>query len=289
MYQANFALEFRRLFALEPLKVSLGGDDDRRAAAGMAALGLDDGRPLVTLHVRGPGYKASRGIRDRSKDSVRNARLESYIPAVDWLVSRGYTVVRIGDASMEPLQRAGVVDLARWPSRSLGLDIQCVKRSQFFIATDSGPYNLALLCNIPCLATNMTHVLGAYPLRARDRYIVRHVDDLSEGRRMTLEDMLTPRHLKFRWDDSLYRFHDNSADEILAGVREMSAVIRGKWEPTPAQRRFRLAVEAFLSSPYGLRKLKRSGADGETPHFVGDGWATQASADIVCEHAPRMA
>jgi putative glycosyltransferase (TIGR04372 family) len=280
LYRPSFGLNMRRLLAEEPLAVRLSDEDLREVQPQVQALGLSDGQPIVTLHVREAGYKASTGVEDRAKDTVRNARIESYLPAIDWLVSHGYTVVRIGDSSMAPLQRDGVIDLATLPSHSLGLDLYYVKRSAFFIATDSGPYNLSLLCDTPCLATNMTHVLGAYPLRARDRYVVRRVDDLSENRELTLNDMLTPQHLKFRWDSSKYRFHDNSPEDILDGVQEMVSVTRGPWQPSAVQRAFRDTIVSFLATDYGRRKLKQPAG---TPYFVGDGWATAASARAVCD------
>jgi putative glycosyltransferase (TIGR04372 family) len=280
----GFGLDFRRLFAEQPLDVRLHGDDEERVAVQAAALGLADDRPIVTLHVREDGYK---GAADREKDMVRSASLQTYLPALDWLVSRGYTVVRIGDPSMTPLQREGVVDLAAFPERSLGFDVHCIRRSAFFIATDSGPYNLSLLCNTPCLATNMTHVLGAYPTRARDRYIVRRVDDLVERRQLSLGEMLTPRHLKFRWDASKYRFHGNTPDDLLAGVQEMVQVVQGTWQPTSAQRAFRSAVSVFFESDYGRRKLKQASGSAAAPYFVGAGWASDASARAVLGHDSR--
>jgi putative glycosyltransferase (TIGR04372 family) len=271
-FRTGFGLDFRRLLAEARLEVALGPGDRARVEADAAALGLDGDRPLVTLHVREATSKADV---DRDKDVVRNASVAAYVPAIDWLVSEGYQVVRIGDPSMTPVRREGVVDLAHAPARSLGLDVFCVRRSAFFVATDSGPYNLALLCDTPCLGTNMTHLIGAYPLRERDRYIVRRVDDVAADRPLTLEGMLTPEHLKFRWDPQRYRFLDNAPSEILAGVQEMVAVTRGETAPTAEQREFRGAVEAFLESDYGRRKSKQP--EG-TPYFVGNGWATKDSA-----------
>ena len=67
--------------------------------------GIDPARPIVTLHVRESGYKEVLGIVDREKDSVRNADVDSYATATDWLIERGYQVVRFGDPQMKPFRR----------------------------------------------------------------------------------------------------------------------------------------------------------------------------------------
>ena len=62
-------------------------------------------------------------------------RLASMTPteAVDDLVQRGYTVIRLGDPSMTPLRHPGVVDLATSPTRTNLLEVYCLLRSDFII------------------------------------------------------------------------------------------------------------------------------------------------------------
>ena len=48
----------------------------------------------------------------------------------------------------------GVIDVATAPWRTDRLELWAVLRSRFFIASDSGPYFLAHLAGIPCLAVN---------------------------------------------------------------------------------------------------------------------------------------
>jgi len=194
-------------------------ESERRALrARVVARGIDAERKLVTLHVREPAYKAALGIADRWKDHVRNARIDSYFEAIDWLVAQGYLVVRIGDPQMTPVRRAGVIDLATSEPRDAQLELWCVLHSRFFISTDCGPYNLAVLGNVPCLATNMSHVIGGYPLRRHDMYLLKRVVDVKTGRELDLSELLEPGRLKHRWDPEQFAFCDNTAAEILDGV-----------------------------------------------------------------------
>lgn len=288
LYYPSFGLNMRRLLAEEPLAVGLSEEDLREVQPQVQALGLSDGQPMVTIHVREGGSKTASGITDRAKDVVRNASLDSYLPAIDWLVSRGFLVVRIGDPSMRPLRRDGVVDLATFPARSLALDLFCVQRSAFFLATDSGPFNLALLCDVPCLATNVTHFLGAYPVRAKDRYLLRHTYDATDRHELTLAEMLTPHHLKYRFDPGHVVFQENTPEEITAATQEMVRQLERPSEPTLEQGAVREAIETFLASDFGQRKLKLAVSGTTEPYYLGLGLTTAQCASALMPKEPPV-
>jgi len=265
--RAYFGLDFRRLLAPSGLPVRL---PERRAAdvARVAAeLGLTPDARLVTLHVREAGHAAAQGVDDREKDTARNARVETYFQALDWLVARGYRVVRIGDPSMTPVRRAGIVDLATLPQRSLALELWCVLHSAFLMASDSGPFNLSVLTGVPCLGLNITHLIGAYPLRRHDRSLLKPVVDTATGHAMPLAEMLTPGHMKHRWAPGRFRFDDNTPAEILEAVAEMTLLVEGPdAEPAPAQVSAQAMMRAFLDGDYGRRKQKGGS------FYLGDGY-----------------
>ncbi len=269
--RAYFGLDLRRVCAATPLRVRLPGPVEDRVARQAARLGLAD-RRLVTLHVREAGHKAALGVTDRDKDTARNAEIGTYGEAIDWLVARGYVVVRIGGPEMTPLSRPGVVDLATHPERSLALELWCVFRSAFLMAGDSGPFNLSVLTGVPCLGTNMTHLIGAYPLRCHDRMLLKPVREAEEGTMLSLSDMLTASHMKHRWVPGRFLFEDNSPEQIRDAAVEMVRILDApEAAPTPAQRSAREAVLTFLASDYGRRKQK-----GQS-FFLGDGFIVDHS------------
>ena len=274
--RAYFGVDLRRSYATRPLNIRLSDDAERDARRRAASLGLDEHSRIVTLHVRESAYKASLGYVDREKDEARNARVETYVEAIDWLVSRGYTVVRFGDPLMTPIRHPGVVDLATSPVRTPELEIWCVLRSRFLIASDCGPFNLSVLSSVPCLGVNMTHLIGAYPLRAHDRYILKHVDDVQTGRELTLSEMLTPGHMKVRWVAGRYTFRDNTPMEIREAVEEMEGALAVPAAAARAQRAFRDAMAEFLESDYGRRKSQKGGVQPD--FYLGDGWVGDAFA-----------
>ena len=211
--------DIRKLSAEHPVRVQFSAVDDAEARAVMRSLGLVD-VPLVTLHVREGGSK-----RSELRDAARDASIETCLPAVDELVQRGFTVVRIGDPAMTPVKRPGLVDLATHPSRSALVDFWCVKNSQFFVASDSGPYLLSWLFNVLCLALNITNVLGVFPLRHADLYLIKRVQEAASGRPVPLSEMLTEEFLstlrRRMYKDGALQYVDNDEDDIRSAVLEM--------------------------------------------------------------------
>ena len=123
----------------------------------------------MTVHVREPGYRTTAGLRQRDWDDLRNARIETYHEAFMALVARGYTVVRLGDPTMTPVddpRRGGPGDV-HGPHRSARGVVRAAQ--PFLIGCDSGPSWLAFLFGVPVLTVNAVHLRDV--LRPCDRMI----------------------------------------------------------------------------------------------------------------------
>jgi len=266
--------DLRKYAAQAPLGARLSAGDEEEARRAAAAAGVPDDRMLIAMHVRG---SAAGGAADRGKDAIRNADVASYIPAVNALVARGFTVVRIGDSSMPPLQVPGVIDLASQPRNPL-LHFWCVSRSRFFLAGDSGPYLLSWLFGTPCLAVNIVNVLGVYPLRAHDRYIVKRVRERSTGRTLPFEEMLDEKFVYgFRLrllKEASIELIDNTADEIRDAAVEMADALETPAPPTPRQLRFRALVSQARAGSISQSKLFEK--VGRSDSYLGDGWVSDS-------------
>lgn len=264
-----FGVDLRYGYARSPLRVRFPHNVERLAARRARDLGIDPDRPIVTLHVREAGYRPSVGLAERPIDDSRNARIESYFEAIDALVARGFTVVRVGDPTMTPVARPGVVDLATSAQRDELAELWCLLHSRFFIGCESGVYSTCLLVGVPCLHVNGTNPVGAYPARARDRAILKRAVDVKTGRLLTVSDMLTEEFLYQRKDEGRYRFLDNSPQDILEAVEEMLAADSGREAPTPLQLEYADRVRALQASDRILKKYKSKGQSG--PFYLGDG------------------
>jgi len=283
---------YQRRLLREPIPIRLTRRRERQAVDAAGRAGIDPNARIVTLHVREPGYKLGREMQDvkperKRDDSTRNARVEDYFDAVDFLVGRGYTVVRIGDPTMTPVRRAGVVDLATSPARLPLLETWCLLRSHFLIGTESGPVAVCYLTNTPSLVTNATDPISSYPLRDSFLLLLKHVVDKRTGRELSVEELLGDEHLLNLRDTRRFAYVDNRPEELLAGVREMLALLEDRTAETRDQAEFRQGVERAAARLARRSKFVRKwGADDG---FMGDGRIARAFVERLAQPAERMA
>ncbi len=247
----------RRLISV-PVGTRLSPAAERRAAEWAASLGIPPDRPIVTVHARERGYKLSSDGRDTYNgkaayggmdEATRNSWVETYFPAMDHLAERGYTVVRIGDSTMTPVDRPGAIDLATAPDRGALLDLYCLFHSRFLLTGESSPHSVCHLTNTPLLTVNATDPIGAYPPRRDGILMMKTVVDRETGRTLTLDDLLSEEYQTFKRHPGRYEYLQNTPEEILAAVQEMLDLLDRDTPESAGQSRYReLLTRAYDST-----------------------------------------
>lgn len=255
-----------------PVESHLSAAASERARALAAEVGVTDQMRLVCVHAREAGYKRGREVNDKASkrdDSTRNARIETYFEAIDRLVARGFVVVRVGDPSMEPVVRPGVIDLATHPKRSALAELHCLYRSAFLICGESGPLSVSYLTNTPVVTVNSTDPIGGYPMRRDGFYILKGVVDRRTGLRLRADELLTEGYLRHLRNTRRFVYVDNTPGEISAVVDEMLEWLDGTHAESPGQARFReAATRASVELRDRLGYVRKHGSDRG---FLGDG------------------
>jgi putative glycosyltransferase (TIGR04372 family) len=272
----------RRLIAT-PLRTRLREDAERRATATAAAFGIGPETKLVSLHVRERGFKLGDEMQDKAEalwdDSLRNARVETHVAAIDFLVERGYTVVRVGDPTMTPLPRPGVIDLATAPVRDPLLELYCLFRSSFIICGESGPYSVSFLTNTPLLAVNCTDPIGAFPVRADGIYLLKTVIDRATGQALTGPAVLARERLMSLRDPTRYEYVENTPEQILDAAAEMVELLDRGTPESPSQTWYRELVIAAGRANQDISYVRKHGPDrgdigsGRLARWQADAWA----------------
>lgn len=274
---------YRRRLLREPVPVRLHPAASEEAARQARAHGIAPDAPLVCIHAREAGYKSGGEIHDTKPetgrdDCARNARIETYLEAVDDLVQRGYTVIRLGDPSMTPVHHQGVIDLANSPVCTNLLEIYCLLRSDLLIAGESGLAGICYVTNTPFLRVNSTEPISAYPIRAPGLFLPKKVIDKRNGQRLTNLDQLGfDYHQRFR-DLRKYEYVDNSPAEIREATREMLDWLDGGWTESPAQRSYHDAIVSAAAQLRGhSHYIRKWGLD---QGFLGDGRIAQIAVSM---------
>lgn len=219
-----------------PVRLRLPASREQQVAREAARLGIGRTSPLVAIHVRESGYRSAAGLRQRSWDRVRNASVERYFPAIRALVERGYTVVRLGDRTMTPVELPGVVDLATSPAWKPWLEIWCTMRSEFLVGCDSGPSWLAVLLGVPVLTVNAVHFRDL--ARPDDRIICKLARDRATGDTLSISEMLTEEFLRVGFKSDRYECLENTPADLRRAVIDMIEVVHGRERRSSWQNRF---------------------------------------------------
>jgi putative glycosyltransferase (TIGR04372 family) len=285
----------------QPVDTCLPSDICADVVERLTQLGVQPGTPMVTVHARESGFhrgeemqdanvKLLEGRRlDKRTDVVRNAKIDSYSKAIDFLVNEGYAVVRLGDPLMDPYRRTGVFDLATSPLRTSAMELYCLWQSKFVLCGESGPYSVSYLTNTPSVLVNATDPVSGYPIRKDRLYILKHVFDRLTGQPLRLNDMLTHRYLSKMRQLTSFQYVDNTPEDILEVVREMVAGLRDGWVATSKQRTYRervtdIAMDLDRRERHGgLAYIRKWGTDRG---FLGNGYigAAWAARHLEADH-----
>jgi putative glycosyltransferase (TIGR04372 family) len=285
-----------RLRALEdegreapPIRLRLPAAREEATRREAAALGIDPSRPIVTVHVRESGYRSMAGLRQRSWDDVRNARIETFFPAFRTLAERGYVVVRLGDPSMTPVRMPGVVDLATAPGRSQWLEVWCTMRSEFLVGCDSGPSWLAVLLGVPVLTVNAVHFRDL--ARPFDRAICKLARDRTTGATLSVSEMLTEDFLRVGFKSDRFDCIDNTPADLRRAVLDMIEVVHGREQRSSWQQKFNRQLRQVERQRLGGRSaLEGVAIMSRARGTLSRGFAKRYyAADAACEQVSTRA
>lgn len=172
---------------------------------------------LVLIHVRDHQYR-----NDKNRKDYRNSNINKYIECIKYLIENNYFVMRVGRRPSNKIyfEHNNFLDYSSLDIQEDNLDIFLMKKTKFFIGTQSGILDLAQLFNKPILQTNMVEIFSKYPIKINDRGIFKKI--YKNGEFLSISDYVK---LNYRYhnpsnnlDDLI--FYENTEEELLMSVKE---------------------------------------------------------------------
>ena len=220
----------------------------------LAALGIGSDDWFVCVHVRTSYFHGD-------KASFRNANFNNYYLAIDYLLSLGAKVVRLGDPDLniDSYSRNGLIDYPSTAFKSEAMDLFLIKNCNFFIGTQSGILDTAFLFKTPTLCVNAIH----FDLRSAnllDRILYKHVVDKNTNKILSIQECIDNFDLILHPDwQANFEFTENTELEILDATVEFLENLRSPKTPSRRQGAVRRKI---------IRKrLQHSVNNGEIPSF----------------------
>lgn len=221
-----------------PAPFSFRLDEHIRARNALEKMGIPADAPFVCLHVRNPKYTEKYHIASSEVTSCRNADIDTYRIAAEYLAKQGYYVLRTGTDVPGPLEWASerIIDYAV-EHRSDFMDVWLFANCALCISTGSGPDSLSLYFKRPLIYSNyyqpvVYEMAYFWNILFLPKTLVRE----QNGQRVTCADaarMQLIRHGQGSLQKLGIRTVDNSPEEILEAVKEKLALLNGTWTSTP--------------------------------------------------------
>ena len=212
-----------------PFCFRLNDQDLERGRELRSQFGIPSAAPIVTLHVREQGY-----LPDLTYHNHRDAQIETYQAAIEYLIEQGFWVVRVGDASMQPIKSPpqGLIDLPFHPANVDFAFPYFISQSAFFVGSASGPSGFAKSFHIPTLDLNWPIDSSMWGAR-NDLLVPKHHFSQQLGRRLTYEEILMSSlpecyHAEDYAAEGVV-LQNNTPEEVLEAVREMLHRLRGDY------------------------------------------------------------
>lgn len=209
---------------------------------------------FVSLHVRyDTVYHESEGTRD--------AAIETYILAIQSIVSRGGWVVRMGDSTMPQLPvMKNVIDYPHTQYKSDWMDVFLWAKCRFFLGTNSGPAFVPPTFGVPVVVTNWSP-LGIPDLFIDGLCIFKNYWSIQENRYLSYPEVLNasfgftnaPRHIAA----SGVRLIENTPEEIKEVVIEMLDRLDGNVLYTEDENRRQRRFDRLHNKAPGVGRIGR--------------------------------
>ena len=190
----------------------------------------------VCLHIRSSHFYDDDAV-------YRNASIKNYYEAIDYIIQSGGVVIRVGDSidNFIDLPRDGLIDYPNTEYKSELMDLYLIENCRFYIGTQSGPIDTALLFNKPVLSVNSLHFAIA-GTGTHNLTIYKRIRDTRSGFFLSFQEsmayyqyFITASHREFCLQ---YEWIENTKDEITDSVKEMILGLNAPQLPlTQLQRR----------------------------------------------------
>ena len=214
-----------------PQAINFTHEEEKRGIKELEKMGIGPNDWFVCFQNRDSAYLNRRFKSvDWSRHDYRDCKISNFIPAMEYIASRGGYAIRIGhyvDEKLRVEDNPRIIDYAT-NYRSDFMDIYLSSHCKFFVGNTAGLFLVPSIIGPPIILTNLV-VLEIPPLRKRDLFIPKKIKELKENRLLTFPEIFKRRI--GTWDHNELFFWggldliENTPDEILAIVIEMNSIL----------------------------------------------------------------
>ena len=221
----NFINQFLKKRKIEKkIFFKLNIDEKHRCRKLVSKYGIKRGDWFVLLHVRENNYQP---------EKLRNSDPYTYLKAINYIISQGGKVIRMGDNKMTKLPKIkGLIDYPFTNLKSDKMDVFLASECKFCLGTSSGYYALPIFFGKPVLLVNYLSTYEYFALRETDMFLPKKLISKKNGKILKIKEIFGSKVgnyiLSEKYNESQIIVKDNSSEEILFSTKEMVELISNK-------------------------------------------------------------
>ncbi|MDP1574227.1 MAG: TIGR04372 family glycosyltransferase [Coxiellaceae bacterium] len=236
-------------------------------------IGIPSGMPFVCLLVRDEKYLKTRmpNSDDWQYNRYRDASIENYIPAIEFLTRSGFYVVRMGKevGSALNLNNTKFIDYANHNLRSDFMDVFLSANCYFFVSTSCGIDCIPQIFYRPLITTNSIicdtrsyenwfFTIPKNVICKKTNKLVSYKEIYCDYQHFFLSGKYAgqdSRRIMFsEWKKKGFEFIENTPDEILGVVKEMVAFMNNSFVQTLEMKEKQRLFWRNFPAPLALNK-----------------------------------
>ena len=227
------------LYRRVPQQLQLSGDEAAYGEHFIRNLGLPADAKFVCLQIRDNAHDAVHSPVGLAVDynSYRNSPVAIFTKAIEYLVQRGYWVIRMGKAvaSRLNIEHPMVIDYASQGIRTELADIWLSFNCSFMLSTGSGIDALSAVARKPIVCVDFLAYMDLTYFFRNSIVIFKRLREEASGRMLSLAECLELEARSYYKSSEFYKaqgvcWEHNTPEEIAAAVAEMDERICGTWQ-----------------------------------------------------------
>ena len=187
------------------ININLENNENEKFMKFLHSIGIEKNQKYVCLHVRDNFY-----YNDNERRPFRNSSINNYVDLVNHLIKNNYFVIRLGRNNQKfKFNNRNFFDYSEFFEKKDFIELALIKYCSFYLGTQSGPLDLAMLFDKPIYLTNVVRLFETFPKKKNSSSIFKTIKWKNSNEKISFKN-----YIKMPLEYHHHRFIDNSLDFI---------------------------------------------------------------------------
>jgi putative glycosyltransferase (TIGR04372 family) len=189
---------------------------------------ISETSPIVCFYVRDEMYgEKTFPYLNQDFSKYRNSNIDDFLPAMEYLASQGFTVIRMGREGKQQVfsENPKIIDYCFSDYKSDFADFFITSKAEFAVCTDTGMTHLPLFFRKPIGIANIVGMHGLLHTKMVRYVTFKRYFDKVKMRKLALSEILSSELVDFKdnrkFVEANIKFIDSSPEELVGLAQDM--------------------------------------------------------------------